>query len=216
MRVRQGICGTPAMLIQARQPVGGILGKLFGRRSVPEDRAWLLPNGKSAEQWGERQTDLILVWAEDDSNPLDEPRIKSQWPESKEFQTLGKNLFLVSGIEPPPPPKIEREQAPPQGCPRPVAEQLLADARQRGDRRKEAAALLDLGIIHRQEGDPKRALVLLEEALPITRELAARSGEREVLGQLGLASLALGQARRALERLEQELAYARETGEPYG
>src|SRR5258708_4601676 len=81
---RVAIGATPAMLIQARQPVGGILGKLFGRRSVPEDRAWLLPNGKSAEQWGERQTDLILVWAEDESTPLHESGIKSQWPESKE------------------------------------------------------------------------------------------------------------------------------------
>jgi tetratricopeptide (TPR) repeat protein len=213
--VKQGLGATPAVSVPVRQAVRGIFGKLFrGFRRAAEGQAWTLPNGEAAEQSGERRSDLILVWAEDETNSLDETRVRSLWPEGKGFQQLGKNLFLVSGIELPAA-GGGAEPAPPEGCPRAAAEQLLAAARGSGDRRREATALTDLGIIHRQEGDAKRAAALLEEALPITRELGDRSGERDVLGQLGMATLVLGQARRALELLEQALLYARAEGDRF-
>jgi tetratricopeptide (TPR) repeat protein len=207
---QQGLGATTAMSVPVRQAIRGFFGKLLKnfRRSADE-RTWVLPNGEAAEQAGERRNDLLLVWSEDEGTPPDEARIKSQWPNSQELQQLGKNLFLVSGVAPPPVKPEAEPVAAGQGCPRGAAEQLLAAARSRGDRRAEATALTDLGIIHRQEGDPQRAVALLEEALPITRELGDRSAERDVLGHLGMALLGVGQAPRALELLEQELALAR-------
>jgi tetratricopeptide (TPR) repeat protein len=211
--VREGLCATPAMLIPMRQSIRGLFGRLFQHfRKASDDRAWVLPSGEPVEQLGERQTDLILVWAEDQSMLPDEAQIRTQWPESKEFHKLGNNLFLVSGIAPP---EVKNESPPPQGCPQPVADQLLAAARAKGDRRKEAAALIDLGILHRQEGKPKQAAPLLEEALTIAQELGDSAATRDAKGQLGLALLALGQPQRAMQLLEQELASAREAGEPF-
>jgi len=61
--------------------------------------------------------------------------------------------------------------------PREQAAQLLAVARRTGDRRQEASALTDLGILHQREGDTQRAVTLLEEALAIVRQLGDRSRE---------------------------------------
>ena len=100
VKVEQGLCSTEATSIPARKAVRGGLGTLW-RRIVPpkENRVLHLPNGESVEQCGERQAGLILVWAEDSSDLLDEARLKSRWPEGKRFQKLGQNLFLVSGVE---------------------------------------------------------------------------------------------------------------------
>ena len=215
IRVEQGICATAATSIRARQQVRGFFGKLLQRfRGTPGDRSWVLPNGDSADQEGKRQTDLMLVWAEDETTPLDETRIKSRWPVSKRFQPIGKNLFLVSGIEPPEE-LNEAELLQPQGNPRALAEQLLAAARQTGDQLRVASVLTDLGILQTREGDAPRGVAHLEEALAIVRRLGDRSREGDVLGNLGLATLAIGQARRALEFLEQALAYARAAGDRF-
>jgi tetratricopeptide (TPR) repeat protein len=211
--VRQGLRATPAISVPARQALQGIVGKLFRPfRKAPADRAWTLPNGQTAEQHGDRQSDLILVWKEDDVSRIDETEIRAQWPQSKSIQKIGENLFLVSGIEPPAAPG-ESGQLPPEECPTPAAERLLEVARRRGDRRKEALALTDLGILRRTEGDAKQAATFLEEALAITRELGDRSAERDVLAHLGLAIFALGEGTRALELLEQALRDAREAGD---
>jgi tetratricopeptide (TPR) repeat protein len=213
--VRDGLSAVPAVAVPLRQPLRGFLGTLLSRfRKASGARSWVLPNGAAAEQCGDRQADLILVWASPESAGLDVEQVRAQWREGKTFQQIGKNLFLVSGIEPPAAPP-EPGLLPPEGCPRPAAEQLLAAARQSGDRRREATALTDLGILHREEGDAQKAVPLLEEALRIMRELGDRAGEQDVLGPLGLATLAVGQPRPALQLLKQAHAYAQETGEPF-
>jgi tetratricopeptide (TPR) repeat protein len=175
----------------------------------------VLPNGESAEQWGERQTDLVLVWAAEEASPLDATRIKARWPESTRLQQLGKNLFLLSGIKQP---AISNNVGPtqPEGNPFKQAEQMLAAARQAGDRRAEASALTDLGIIYNmREGNSQRGVAHLEEALGIARQLGDRARESDVLGNLGLATLALGQAQRTLELFDQELRCARAAGDRF-
>jgi len=205
--VEDGICATAAQSVQARQPTGGFLGRLVKRFSgSPGTQVWTLPNGKSAEQCGERQNDLILAWSENDASELDEPRIKAHWPQCNRIQLLGTNLFLVAGV-----PLADgasfNEQ--PQGQPRDHAERVLAAARTGGDRRKEAIALTDLAVAHMRESDYQNALPLLEEALSISRELSDKSMEMDVMGNLGTATLFLGQAQRALEFLAAELSHVR-------
>jgi tetratricopeptide (TPR) repeat protein len=207
----EGLCATAATSIRASQQVRGLFGKLFGRfRETAGGRTWVLPNGESAEQQGERQTDLLLVWAEDDGAPLDEARVRSRWPQGKQFRRIGKNLFLVSGIEP-----AADVPMSPAGSPPEQAEKLLAAARQAGDRRREALALDDLGVVLTRSGKAAQAVAPLEEALAITRQLGDRALEGEMLGHLGMAVVGLGPPARAFELLEKSLAYAREAGDRF-
>ena len=75
-----GICAMTATLIRASRRPGGWLGKLLGRSRAPGGgQTWVLPNGASAEQLGERQVGLLVAWAED-SGPLDEGRLRQRWP----------------------------------------------------------------------------------------------------------------------------------------
>jgi tetratricopeptide (TPR) repeat protein len=207
--VEQGICAIAAMSIHARQRVPGFFGKLLRLRPARGDRAWSLPNGESAEQSGQRQTDFVLAWAQEETNLLDETKIKSRWPQSKRIEKIADNLFVVSGIESIEA-RSEAEPAQPPANPREQAEQLLAAARKSGDRIKEVSALTDLGIILMGEGDAGQAIARLEEALAMVRQLGDRSRESDVLGNLGMAILAGGQPGRGLELFQQELALARD------
>jgi hypothetical protein len=125
---------------------------------------------------------------------------------------LGQNLFVVSGVaseagEADPQPAARQE------CPRQTAERLLAAARAAGDRRREALALTDLGVVTLGEGDAGRAVALHEQALAIARDLSDRATEGEVRANLGSAALAAGQPGRAREHLEQAVASARAAGD---
>jgi tetratricopeptide (TPR) repeat protein len=214
--VAEGLCLTAATSLPARQRVGGFWGKLWSRFAPGhETPTWLLPGGGSAEQCGQRQTGLLLVWAEHPSAAPDETGLRARWPESNGVRRLGDNLFLVSGVGLPKPAAAAESPAPPPGCPRQQAGQLLAAARQRGDRPGEATALTDLGVVLRREGEAAQARALLEEALALARELGDLSRERDALGNLGLAHLAAGQAPPALACFEQELAMARAAGDPF-
>src|SRR5262249_21307183 len=204
----KGICATPATAVRARQRTRSFFGKLLQRfQKTSQEQTWMLPNGEPAEQCGERESNLLLAWAEDETSGLDEPRLAARWPSSTRCQQLAKNLFLVSGIERATA-SPEAEPTPPQGQPREVAEHLLAAARQKGDRRAAVSALTDLGIVCTREGEVARALQLLEEALTLARQLGDRARESDVWGNLGLAALGAGQVKRALELFEQERAYA--------
>ena len=80
--VEEGLCTTSATSIRARQELGRGVGQLWRRLRKPKgSRDYLLPNGTSGEQCGERQTDLVLVWTEGNDSPLEEARVKSHWPE---------------------------------------------------------------------------------------------------------------------------------------
>jgi tetratricopeptide (TPR) repeat protein len=209
--LEEGICATPATAIRARQRCRGFFGKLLQRfQKGSQEQTWMLPNGEPAEQCGERESDLLLAWTEDEAAALDEPQLAARWPNNTRLKKLGNNLFLVSGITTAPA-SSETEPTPPQGQPREVAERLLAVARQKGDRSAEVSALTDLGIVCTRDGVVQRALQLLEEALTLARQLGDRARESDVGGNLGMAALASGQAPRALELFQQELAYARET-----
>jgi tetratricopeptide (TPR) repeat protein len=208
-----GLAGTAVTLLPLRQRLVGMFGRLVERfRGAGSDRTWMLPSGAWAEQCGERQTDLMLVWAEDETTPLDETVIHSRWPDSPRTQRLGKNLFLISGVAVPAAPPAPVTAPLPQGNPQQEAEQMLAAARQGGDRRKEVAALTDLGIVCLRGGDPRRAVALLEEARGIADGLGEPARLNDVLDNLALAVLALGQAGRALELLEQVRVWAHEAG----
>jgi tetratricopeptide (TPR) repeat protein len=211
----QGLCATPATSVRTRQRTRGFFGKLFGRLGEGKaDQVWTLPNGESAEQCGERLTDLVLVWPEDESKPLDEARVKDRWPRCKRLRRIGKCLFLVYGIEAAAAPS-EEEPLPPMGCPRARGEQILAEARKSGDRRAEATALTDLAIMSLSENDAPRAVARLEEALAIVRQLGDRAREGDVLVNLGQAALSGGQPAPARALFERALALARETGDGF-
>jgi tetratricopeptide (TPR) repeat protein len=212
----QGLCATPATSIRARQRTRGFFGKLFGGLGEGKaDQVWTLPNGETAEQCGERKTDLVLVWPEDGAGALDETRVKSRWPQGKRFRRLGKGLFLVSGIEAAVATPGEEEPLPPMGCPRARGEQLLAEARKAGDRRAEATALTDLAIMSLSENDAPGAVRRLEEALAIVRQLGDKAREADVLSNLGQTALSAGQPGQARALFEQTLVLARETGDRF-
>jgi tetratricopeptide (TPR) repeat protein len=211
----QGLCAAAATAVPARQRVGGLFGGLFARlRQSPGDQSWMLPSGGSAEQCGERQTDLLLVWAQDESVQVDEERVKSRWPQAKKFLPIATNLFLVYGIELPGA-KNDGGAAYAQGNPREQADRMLADARRTGDRHGEASALTDLGIMSMHEGNEAQAVAFLEEAWTLARRLGDRSKENDILPNLGMATLAIGQGQRAQQLFEQALEYARSSGDRF-
>src|SRR5262249_25872053 len=159
--------------------------------------------------------DCLLVWPEDQTELLDEDRVKLQWAQGRRYQRLGPNLFLVGGL----PGQRTQSSAAGQplpsteGCPRQHAEHLLTAPRHSGDRAKEAAALTDMGIIVLSEGDARGAITWLEQALALTRELGDTAKESDVIGNLGMAALTVQQPLRAREMFEHSLAHARSTGD---
>lgn len=205
--VRDGFIATAAVSVRVRRRIRGLLRKFFQRfQRKAEGRTWILPNGETADQFGERATDLLLIWTEDGTTSPTEAGILARWPQSNKVEQLGTNLFLVRGIQP------TGGNAPAPGAdipPRQAAEHWLAAARQTGDRTKEAAALAELGTIALQGGDPSRAAGFLEEALTIVRQLGERAAECDVLGNLGMAVLIAGDCPRALATFQDELAAAR-------
>src|SRR5262249_53284749 len=107
----RGVCAAAATSMRARQRLGGFLGKLVQRLRGPEGgRSWVLPNGELAELLGERQTNLLLVWSEDEASPIGETEVRSRWPESRRIRRVGDNLLLVEVTEPRP---AERRADPP-------------------------------------------------------------------------------------------------------
>ncbi len=210
-----GLCALAATLVRARQRIRRSLGQLWaGLRKSKGNRNFLLPDGTSSEQFGERQSDLLLVWAQD-GEPLDDQRILARWPLGKEVRKLGQNLFLVTGLA--------RERAPgesvpepqPTASPREHAEQLLAAARLAGDRRKEATTMADLGAILLSEGDAQGAKQALEAALVLARELGDQARQNDIVGNLGMAMLALGRAGPARGLFEREITAARAAGDRF-
>jgi tetratricopeptide (TPR) repeat protein len=217
MPAEQGLVATAATSIRARQRLRGRVGELL-RRLVQskERRDFLLPNGVSSEQCGDRRTDLLLVWTDDTGGLLDESRVKSRCPEGTGFEKLGPNLYLVSGVTAPPAPVVPRSQPEPSAAsPRERAEQLLAAARRAGDRRNEATALADVGVVLLSEGDARGAIGALGSALAIARELRDGARESDIVGNLGMATLAAGQPADARNLFEQELAHARATSDRF-
>jgi len=104
IRRSKGLCSVAATAIRTRKRGKTLCGRLLHCfRRVSDDHVWLLPNGETAEQCGERQTNLLLVWAEDEGQPVNEARIRKNWPQNVRLQTLGPGLFLLGAWWCPPP-----------------------------------------------------------------------------------------------------------------
>lgn len=205
--IHQGLCSTAAIMVPARQRVHGWVGKFLKRFwGALSDEAWILPSGESAEAWGQRRTDLILAWAKEE---VDEARIRSRWPGSQDVRQIGPNIFLVSGVNPRGRRAARPEVPLEKGCPRKAGRQMLAAARKAGDRRAEATALADLGVMRLQERKTRIAIALLVKAAALARELGDRVMESEILGNLGKATLAAGQRNRARLLFRRSLSKAR-------
>ncbi|GAA0387630.1 hypothetical protein GCM10009530_43360 [Microbispora corallina] len=82
-----------------------------------------------------------------------------------------------------------------------------------GDRRGEAAALLDLGLISREQGRLSEAIRYYERCAAIYSELGDRHGEAIVLRSLGFVYRDLGRFREAAATHEQCLATFRSLGD---
>ena len=208
-----GLCATPATLVPTRQRLRGGLSQLFkGLRRSTNNRDFLLPDGSSSEQCGERRTDLLLVWSLDPESPLDETRIQSAWPTSNRSRKLGQNFFMVCGVQTRAETSAEPadpQPAPLAGSPKEQAEALVAAARRAGDRAAEATALTDLGVTLISESNSAAAVASFQAALAIVRELRDAERENDVIGNLGLALLGVGQAPQARQAFEQCLGYVR-------
>jgi tetratricopeptide (TPR) repeat protein len=216
--VGQGICTVAAVSVGARQRLGNPFLRLLRRlRRSRATRVWTLPDGNVVEQCGERRTDLILAWSEDETTPLEESRVARRWPESQEIRAVGHNLYLIS-IEPPNASGSGTESEPeslPQCMPRERAERALAAARARGDPSGIVLALTDMGLALVKVGDASRATSVLEEALSEARRIGARAQEADIMSALGLAFLHTRQAARARVLLEQALVINRFLGDPH-
>ncbi|HWB05285.1 MAG TPA: tetratricopeptide repeat protein [Verrucomicrobiales bacterium] len=91
-------------------------------------------------------------------------------------------------------------------------EAQLAGARQHGIRQAEGMALYNLGMAHRDYGDPQAAIRFFSESLPTLREAGERAGEGNVLNGLGMAYADMGDSGTAVEYYLQALPIMRETG----
>lgn len=219
---RNGLCATAATSVRAREWIGGALGKIWhSLRERKGHRAFPLPNGRSAEQCGERQADLLLVWPSDEGQVPDEAVIKDEWPEATRLHRLGEKLYVIGGVSSTadrtsaPGQAADSQQPPSEATPREDAERSLARAREASDRHAEVIALTDLGVIGMTEGDPQRAINFLEQALALSRELGDKDRECDILGNLGMALLGVRQPAKALELFQYELSYSRSKSDPY-
>src|SRR5262249_6884947 len=87
--------------------------------------------------------------------------------------------------------------------------------RQVGDLHTEALCLGNLGLVEQDQGRPKEARALLEEALDLIHQIGDRHTEGEGLGQLGdLLRQAFGALPEASALLSQAEALLAEVGDP--
>jgi tetratricopeptide (TPR) repeat protein len=211
----QQLRAVPATCIRVVQRPHAFIRKLGQYFRKPSDNpTWLVPNGGSAEQQGARQTDLLLVWSDNDKVLSDESIIKSCWPNATRIQRLGNNLFLVAGVS------VEAAEAAQiratpfstvalAGTACKQAQLLLEKARAAGDRRGMATALTDLGAITLENGYAQNALLFLEAALKQAQQLGDPAVEADACYHVGKAARAAGQAARAADYLGQALVSSR-------
>ena len=211
----EGLSTVAATAIRARQRGRGIFGRLtrcFRRHA--EELAWSLPNGETVEQFGARETGLLVVWTEEGSHGLDEPQIRDRWPQAARVQSLGPRLFVVWGVA---------TLAAGRGVGSLLsdaeaqrhAEEWLVAARRSGDRSEEVSALADLGLLALEKGQIPLAVARLNEALVAAKGLGDQAREGDILGSLGLTVLEANQPEQACRYLEQALALVRAAGDRF-
>lgn len=84
---------------------------------------------------------------------------------------------------------------------------------QAGYRWSVGLTLADLGLLRHQRGDDRDAILMLDRALDIGRELGARSIEAQAMTYLGHAWLALGDTSNAIEVYQRALTMRHDLGE---
>ena len=220
IKLEHGLSMIPATSVRARQRLSGSLFAKLARKlgGTGSKESWTLPNGQPVEKCGELKTGFLLAWPESEGLPVNEESVRAHWPELTRFQPVADRLVLLAGVGPAKPAQ-QTTQGPAGteelGCPIALAEQLLEAARQTGDRLKEAAALVDLGILTMNEGDPRKAVAHLEKAVELSRQLGNQAREIDALHNLGFALLGAGQAPVAQRVLQAALQLARQVGDPY-
>jgi tetratricopeptide (TPR) repeat protein len=95
-------------------------------------------------------------------------------------------------------------------------EKVLAIARGLGDRRREVAALANLGIIYAEMGDLRKPIELFRQGLGICQKLGDLPAESDLLGNLASANFATGNFRDAGQFYEQSLKLHRRLGNLLG
>ncbi|MGO8753108.1 MAG: hypothetical protein ACLQNE_44765 [Thermoguttaceae bacterium] len=192
-----------------RARFGRLLEHFFGDGG---NRDWLIPNGEVAEQYGDRRTDVVVVWAEEQETPPSEMQIGAHWPEAVQVQPLGARIWLVWNAREV---AAQSDSVLPDMPSLDDAQRLLARARENGDCAAQVTALADLGLLALEHRDLPRALPALNEALALARSAGDRGREGDVLGILGLAGLAAKDLEGARQNLAQALAIARSLGDRY-
>lgn len=85
-----------------------------------------------------------------------------------------------------------------------------------GDRRAEAMALTNTGMIYNLLGEPRRALEYLDQALPLTQAVGDRQLEATTLSIIGRVHYALGELQKALDDYGRALPVLRAAGDRSG
>ena len=181
-----------------------------------DKRDFQLPNGAAAEQCGDRQSDLILVWSEEQAeHPRRGPNQVTLARRQRESRSWDRTFSSSpdSSREPaaratgPEHDAIGDSRIAPRAC-RSDPGRRAADRRSR--QRSHGAHRPGRDPVERRRSHKARSR-LCEQALAITRELGDTARESDVVGNLGMAMLAVRQPERARELFEQELAHARAT-----
>lgn len=204
---------------------GGRMAKFFDKlRRRSEKIGWLLPNGIAVDEIATTASAVSLIRATDATAGLDEASIATIWSDATKCERLGPSLFLVESVRDDRPGAASKSgqpfgpsarAEPPDANPRTQAEQFLATARAGNDPRRLVSALIDFGVICDREGDKKRAVELLAEAVQLARGAADRAGKSDALGSYAMALASNKQSQAAFEAVNEQLADARAANDPY-
>jgi tetratricopeptide (TPR) repeat protein len=204
VRVRDAACWIPAMAVRTKRVIPhGPLSRIFARlRRRASDVSWIMPGGGTAERCEGKRTDLALAWTTD-GRTLDERILQEFLGGDIRFRRLSEQIVLASGVDRAPTPATKGEESEDTET---TARGFLDSARAVGDRRGQAAALADLGMIRAKAGQAETALGLLNEALALLHDSGDTGGEADALVDLGHILELLG--RRQDSRAVLEKAFA--------
>lgn len=95
-------------------------------------------------------------------------------------------------------------------------ERALPLFQQAGDRERESAALLNMGLACDKQNQPEQGIGYFERALAVSREIHDQSGEGEALKDIGTDYEGLDQRNRALDLFDQAIAVFRKAKDRLG
>jgi tetratricopeptide (TPR) repeat protein len=204
--VGTGLVAVAAVRIPVREQARGRLGHLWQRIWDSDDaESWNVPTGEVAEPHGDKDTNVVLVWAEPSSAALTESIVRAVWPQATRFQLLGTRLALVGGVV--------HGVLPPETTGA-IATAALDAARSNGDRRQEATALVDVGLVHLDGGDIPRAREAFQQALSLALTLGDRQIEGDACAGHGTIGLLAGNPHESLQFFQRELSAAQQAKSP--